>query len=161
MRNTASYAHANVDACGQIISKTPGDSVLDIAEVYEMDTVKKLTKQDLHSFKLETHSTTKATKLGEPLKWYEAAVRSQMITEALKENETLEIGNEVVWTVESLRDAGVIDQLIKSATYLVTKCDSVGRRCQNNQENAGHKLPPGVLRDVPELTDRSHTYSFW
>lgn len=63
--------------------------------------------------------------------WYEASVSSARMEELLQQNETLEPGNEVEWTLEQLEQEGVFEDIYRPACHIVKRMDGVGVQVDN------------------------------
>ena len=63
--------------------------------------------------------------------WYEATVSSARMEELLQQNEALEPGDEVDWTLEQLEREGVFEDIYQPACQVVKRMDGVGVKCDN------------------------------
>ena len=58
--------------------------------------------------------------------WWEVSVSSQQVSDNLKENDTLELGEKAQWKAEQIVDNGVVGDLYALAQEIVTRIDHVG-----------------------------------
>ncbi|KAJ2998092.1 hypothetical protein NUW58_g436 [Xylaria curta] len=79
---------------------------------------------------------------GMPLVWYEAALQSDTLSTAFKQNEKLELGNEVEWVSEELLKSGVVEALIQKAADMIKNMDGVGYWNDNHQKEVLRKVLP-------------------
>ncbi|KAI0206426.1 hypothetical protein F4808DRAFT_469568 [Astrocystis sublimbata] len=68
-----------------------------------------------------------------PSMWYEATLKSDTLTKAFEQNQSLELGDEVEWTSENLLGSGAVEELIRKAGVMVKKMDAVGYWNDNHQ----------------------------
>jgi hypothetical protein len=74
--------------------------------------------------------------------WFEASITSTTADRAFAENRDLGFADEASWTPDSLKSAGVFDDLVKSATDVVKQMDGVAYWCDNQQDSTRHGEPP-------------------
>ncbi|RYO77094.1 hypothetical protein DL764_010244 [Monosporascus ibericus] len=100
---------------------------------------------------------------GQPPTWIEASIHSNMVAEAFRENESLEVGDEAKWSAEELSESGVLDDLIRTATQTVKQMDGVGYWSNNRQNSLTHGLPPRSDREASRLHRSSGAYKevYW
>lgn len=79
---------------------------------------------------------------GMPLVWYETTLKSDTFSAAFKQNEELELGNEVKWTPEELLKRGVVEGLVRKAANMVKNMDGVGYWNDNHQQEALRRVMP-------------------
>ncbi|KAI0860709.1 hypothetical protein F4860DRAFT_503813 [Xylaria cubensis] len=70
---------------------------------------------------------------GMPPTWYEAFLKSDTLSKAFEQNETLELGDEVEWMSEELLKSGAVEALIQKAADMVRNMDGVGYWNDNHQ----------------------------
>ncbi|TRX98697.1 hypothetical protein FHL15_000039 [Xylaria flabelliformis] len=70
---------------------------------------------------------------GMPPVWYEAFLKSDNLSKAFEQNETLEFGDEVQWVSEELLKSGAVEALIQKAADMVRNMDGVGYWNDNHQ----------------------------
>ncbi|KAI0489832.1 hypothetical protein F4859DRAFT_501510 [Xylaria cf. heliscus] len=103
-----------------------------ISEVWEMDRLNKTENEQRIRLKFARYKSNNE-RSGMPLVWYEAALKSDTLSRAFEQNENLELGNEVEWTVEGLLKSGAVESLIHKAADMVKNMDGVGYWNDNHQ----------------------------
>ncbi|KAI0852774.1 hypothetical protein F5Y00DRAFT_272423 [Daldinia vernicosa] len=142
-RNIASYARkgGNIRPLSNTSgSKSSTTSILEICEVHDM--ASRIIGRANNNVTIMFEQYRGNPQRGQLPTWYEASLQSKEINKALKQNRDLEIGEEVSWTPQQLRQEGAFDEIIKSATEMVKKIDGVGYWGNNFQDATIHKIPP-------------------
>ncbi|KAI0388066.1 hypothetical protein F5Y04DRAFT_16935 [Hypomontagnella monticulosa] len=119
---------------------TPSPAILEICKVHDMIHTHVCRTEDKITVTYEQHPGNQ--QLGVLPVWFEASVQSNLINQAFQQNRNLEFGDEVEWSVDQIREAGVFDDLIASATEVVKKIDRVGASGDNHQNTTMHGMPP-------------------
>ncbi|KAI1755304.1 hypothetical protein F4782DRAFT_538779 [Xylaria castorea] len=111
-----------------------------VNEVWEMDRLNKSENEQRIRLKFARYKSNNE-RSGMPLMWYEAVLKSDTLSKAFEQNETLELGNEVEWMSEDLLKSGAVEALIRKAADMVKNMDGVGYWNENHQtsllRNAG------------------------
>ncbi|KAI0537972.1 hypothetical protein GGR58DRAFT_526756 [Xylaria digitata] len=111
-----------------------------ISEVWEMDL---LSKGDIQQrIQLKLARSKNAESLNKPLCWYEANLKSDTFSNAFKQNEWLEFGDEVGWKSEELLESGAVEKLIRKAADMVKNMDGVGFWNDNHQTELQRRAAP-------------------
>ncbi|KAI2635125.1 hypothetical protein GGS21DRAFT_543419 [Xylaria nigripes] len=128
-RNTACY-----------ISIEPNKDVqrMHIQEVWEMNRTSKIIQGQHVILKFATYKEHDAYS-GIPIMWYEVSLKSDALSNAFKQNENIELGDETSWTVEALLKSGAIDDLARKAASIVKELDVVGYWNDNQQKELQHR----------------------
>ncbi|KAI0597761.1 hypothetical protein F4775DRAFT_558487 [Biscogniauxia sp. FL1348] len=145
-RNIASY---NLLSQGEdILSPSSGldTSILEISEVWDMKESIVSKTEEASVIKYEKSSGNQQD--GEAAMWYEATIRSSLISTALAENRNLEFGDEAHWSAEEFQKAGAFDNLIRTAMEMVQSMDGIGYWGDNFQDTLIHGLPPSSIREI-------------
>ncbi|KAI0841212.1 hypothetical protein F5Y06DRAFT_308120 [Hypoxylon sp. FL0890] len=117
-------------------------TILEICEVHDMTPCSIVSTQDEVTVLFKQYRGSK--KFGQLPTWYEVSVQSELVNKAFRQNRNLELGEEVHWSPEQLRDAGAFDDLIRSTTDMVKKIDGVGYWGDNYQDAMIHGVPPST-----------------
>ena len=73
--------------------------------------------------------------------WYEAAVTSVQLDAALKQNESLDLGDETAWTLKDVANMGASKDLYSPALEMLKQMDGVGQHSHNGSDYRSR--PPG------------------
>ncbi|KAI1641187.1 hypothetical protein F4809DRAFT_587640 [Biscogniauxia mediterranea] len=145
-RNIASYNRLAHDE--DILSPSSGldTNILEISEVWDMkgSVVSKTEEASIIQYEKSPGNQQD----GEAAMWYEATIRSSLISTALAENRTLEFGDETHWSAEEFQKAGAFDNLISTAMEMVQSMDGIGYWGDNFQDTLIHGLPPSSIREI-------------
>ncbi|KAI1137770.1 hypothetical protein F5Y05DRAFT_419237 [Hypoxylon sp. FL0543] len=135
-KNIASYkSHARSE------DKDSPSNTLEICEVHDMKPSRNIiSTQENLTVPYKPHAGN--VQLGQLSTWYEASIQSELVNKALRQNQDLELGEEVGWTPEQLRDAGAFEELLRSAINMVKKIDGVGYWGNNYQGAMVQGMPP-------------------
>ena len=131
-RNVASYGRRSRRPPSIMSNPQEQFTVLEVAEVHDMATVFKKSKR-ADAFVYTSKPFPGIAKKGQPPMWIEASIQSNVLSSALRKNETLELGDEAAWSPEELRDLGAFDDLVAAATDTVKRIDAVGYWCDNGR----------------------------
>lgn len=94
--------------------------------------------------------------------WWEASVSSTEVDQMLKENESLEIGEVALWSVEDLAKSNVIANLLDLTQQMVTRMDSIGfrlLRASSDLDLSGSHSVTGKSKGTRSMT-KEQTASF-
>ncbi|KAI1306951.1 hypothetical protein F5Y03DRAFT_405849 [Xylaria venustula] len=133
IRNQACCIH---ETSTKSTCSVPADSCKDVQQLYisEVCEMGQLSisevEQRLH---LKFARYKDDERLMSPSVWYEAVLKSDTFSKALKQNEKLEFGDEVTWKYEDLLETGYVEELIRKAAKMVTNMDGVGFWNDNHQ----------------------------
>lgn len=84
--------------------------------------------------------------------WHEASISSAKVNEQLKQNATLELGEETEWSPDSLEQLGAANDMCLPACEMLKQMDGVGIRNNNGI----------LLQEVPVAKPASpKPYFFW
>ncbi|KAI0553314.1 hypothetical protein F4679DRAFT_571062 [Xylaria curta] len=103
-----------------------------ISELWEMDRLNKIENEHRIRLKFACYKRNNE-RSGMPPVWYEAILKSDTLSKAFEQNETLELGNEVEWVSEDLLKSGSVEALIQKAADMVRNMDGVGYWNDNHQ----------------------------
>lgn len=90
--------------------------------------------------------------------WHEISITSAEADKAFKENEKLEYGEEVRWSVKGMEERGVPDALMRAATSMVRQMDGVGWYNDNGQRTASMKDDDQTTSSVNETLAKPSKY---
>ncbi|KAI1744061.1 hypothetical protein F4680DRAFT_469504 [Xylaria scruposa] len=111
-----------------------------ISELWEMDRLNKIENEHRIRLKFACYKSHNE-RSGMPPVWYEAILKSDTLSKAFEQNETLELGDEAEWVSEDLLKSGAVESLIQKAADMVRNMDGVGYWNDNRQtdliRNAG------------------------
>ncbi|KAI0152151.1 hypothetical protein F4776DRAFT_669940 [Hypoxylon sp. NC0597] len=141
-RNIASYTR-KIGAFSSADGGSPDSSpsnILEICEVHDMTPLELIETKDQVTVPFKQHPGFQ--QLGQLPTWYEVSIQSELVNEAVQQNQNLELGEEVGWSPEQLEDAGAFDELIRSATDMIKRIDGVGYWGDNYQDAMIHSMPP-------------------
>ncbi|KAI1821926.1 hypothetical protein F4861DRAFT_532587 [Xylaria intraflava] len=113
-----------------------------INEIWEMDRLSKTVHEHRIKAKFARFKSPK-DHLGVPLVWYEFSLKSDALSEAFRQNEKLELGDEASWTAEELLKSRPVDDLVRKAASMVKKMDGVGYWNDNQQKDLLPKFALG------------------
>ncbi|KAF2967186.1 hypothetical protein GQX73_g6365 [Xylaria multiplex] len=111
-----------------------------VSQVWEMDLLNKVDIEQRIHLKLARSKHTKSPDM--PRCWYEASLKSDTFSNAFKQNEQLEFGDEVEWKSEELLKTGTVENLIRKAADMVKNMDGVGYWNDNHQVELQHRVAP-------------------
>ncbi|KAI5865194.1 hypothetical protein GGS23DRAFT_414036 [Durotheca rogersii] len=114
------------------LSSNASSCILEISEIHDMKPTAVTHTESDKTIKFEQYAGNRA--LGHPPTWYEAAVRSTIVEDALMQNQNLEFGDEVTWSSKQLREVGAFTDMVSSATEMVQNMDGVGYWNDNLQD---------------------------
>ncbi|RDL38391.1 uncharacterized protein BP5553_02731 [Venustampulla echinocandica] len=131
------------------------NSVLKISEIQALDTnARGVPEMDLVVFKawLNTIQSRKACQKLDS--WYQASISCIKAHEMLKENKTLELGEEAGWTPVSLSRIDTAKALVVPACQMLKQMDAIGYHNDNGVERKTRAPPPtpaGTKAPEPEI----------
>ncbi|KAI0525795.1 hypothetical protein F5B22DRAFT_657072 [Xylaria bambusicola] len=111
-----------------------------ISEVWEMALLSSGEVEQCIQLKFVRYKDNEHTDI--PLRWYEASLKSDNFCMAFKQNEELELGDEVKWTSKNLVHSGTIERLVQKAASMVKNMDGVGFWNDNHQEHLLRRFDP-------------------
>ncbi|KAK5628472.1 hypothetical protein RRF57_004187 [Xylaria bambusicola] len=116
------------------IQQSPHKDILRlyISEVWEMALLGGREVEQCTQLKFVRYKDNEHTDI--PLSWYEVSLKSDNFCAAFKQNEELELGNEVKWTSKDLVHSGTIERLVQKAACMIKNMDGVGFWNDNRQE---------------------------
>ncbi|KAI0447037.1 hypothetical protein F4803DRAFT_500788 [Xylaria telfairii] len=123
-----------------------------LSEVWEMDRLNKTECEQSIRIKFARYKSNNE-RSGMALVWYEAVLKSDTISRAFKQNENLELGDEVEWTSKDLLNSGSVEALIRKAADMVKNMDGVGYWNDNHQTD--------LLRGVRKPARSQDVDKFW
>lgn len=85
--------------------------------------------------------------------WWEAKISSTNVTNILKENATLELGEQATCTPSSIINTGFVRDLFAAATEIVTQIDDVGF-FNRGRGSSGSKLSDKPSEDTEDVCIR-------
>ncbi|KAI0867362.1 hypothetical protein GGS24DRAFT_515743 [Hypoxylon argillaceum] len=129
------------NTCSTQCSPQEDTQRLYISEVWEMDRLRKVENKQHVQLKFARYKRNDEHP-GMPLVWYETTLKSDTFSAAFKQNEELELGNEVKWTPEELLKRGVVEGLVRKAANMVKNMDGVGYWNDNHQQEVLRRVMP-------------------
>ena len=143
VRRVAKHNSADSDA----------NSILGISEVRALDVDSRCPFQGatFQIYKAEP-PPEHLQELGDLSIWHEASISSVKANEQLKQNTTLELGDEARWTPETLEELGAVNAMCRPACEMLKQMDGVGYHNDNAidvQETSASESSP------------SKPYIFW